>query len=84
MSKKVLIIDTSILCVWLKVPGMETCGTKDSPITFEYVNSKIEAEAKTGRTTFVLPIASIIETGNHITHIKGATKKRLSLNLQIF
>lgn len=75
MSKKVLIIDTSILCVWLKVPGMETCGTKDSPITFEYVNSKIEAEAKSGRTTFVLPIASIIETGNHITHIKRGDKK---------
>ena len=29
--KKVLIIDTSILCVWLKVPGKETCGTKRSP-----------------------------------------------------
>ncbi len=24
MSKKVLIIDTSILCVWLKVPGKDT------------------------------------------------------------
>ena len=24
--KKVLVIDTSVLCVWLKVPGKETCG----------------------------------------------------------
>ncbi len=77
MSKKVLIIDTSILCVWLKVPGMETCGTKDSPITFDDVNSKIAAEEKRGRTTFVLPIASIIETGNHITHIKRGDKKNV-------
>ena len=23
--KKVLVIDTSVLCVWLKVPGKETC-----------------------------------------------------------
>jgi len=25
--KKVLIIDTSILCVYLGVPGKDTCGT---------------------------------------------------------
>jgi hypothetical protein len=24
--KRILILDTSILCVWLEVPGMETCG----------------------------------------------------------
>lgn len=24
--KKVLILDTSILCVWLRVPGKVTCG----------------------------------------------------------
>lgn len=24
--KKVLDVDTSVLCVWLKVPGKETCG----------------------------------------------------------
>lgn len=24
--RKILIIDTSILCVWLKVTGMDTCG----------------------------------------------------------
>lgn len=74
--KKVLIIDTSILCVWLKVPGKETCGTKGQPITFEMVNAKIEAEKKSG-TTFVLPIASIIETGNHIAHVKKGDKKVL-------
>jgi len=27
--KKVLIMDTSILCVWLDVPGMATCGPDD-------------------------------------------------------
>ena len=26
--KKVLIIDTSILCVYLGVPGKEACGSK--------------------------------------------------------
>ena len=32
--KKVLIIDTSIMCVWLQVPGKETCG-KDGNIRDE-------------------------------------------------
>lgn len=29
MNKKVLIIDTSILCVWLDVPGMNKIVEKD-------------------------------------------------------
>ena len=67
MKKKVLIFDTSVLCVWLKVPGKETCGPDNSKMTYDIVNEKIEEEKKLG-TTFVLPIASIIETGNHIAH----------------
>ena len=70
MRKKVLIFDTSVLCVWLKVPGKETCGPDNNPLTFDIVNAKIEEEKKQG-TTFVLPIASIIETGNHIAHSTG-------------
>ncbi len=27
--RKVLIIDTSLLCVWLQVPGRETAGSDD-------------------------------------------------------
>ena len=70
MKKKVLIFDTSVLCVWLKVPGKETCGPDNSKMTYDIVNEKIEEEKKLG-TTFVLPIASIIETGNHIAHSAG-------------
>ena len=70
MKKKVLIFDTSVLCVWLKVPGKETCGSDNSKMTYDIVNEKIEEEKKLG-TTFVLPIASIIETGNHIAHSAG-------------
>jgi hypothetical protein len=29
MSKRVLIIDTSMLCCWLQVPGKETCGKNE-------------------------------------------------------
>jgi len=70
MNKKVLIIDTSILCVWLKVPGKDSCGSGTKIITYNDVNERIEQEKRQG-TTFVLPIASIIETGNHIAHSPG-------------
>ena len=70
MKKKVLIFDTSVLCVWLRVPGKETCGPEENRLNYEAVNDKIEEEKSQG-TTFVLPIASIIETGNHIAHSSG-------------
>lgn len=63
-------MDTSILCVWLKVPGKETCGTGLKSWDFDKVNAKIEGELESS-TTFVLPLASIIETGNHISQCQG-------------
>lgn len=73
MMRKVLVIDTSVLCVWLKVPGKETCGSSQALITYEMVAEKIEEERKLG-TTFILPLATIIETGNHIAHSSGDRK----------
>jgi len=64
--KKVLIIDTSILCIWLKVPGMDDCGPDDDKWNKQRLDEKIQREEQ-ARTTFVLPLASIIETGNHIS-----------------
>ena len=68
MKKHILIIDTSILCVWLQIPGMEECGRDSDKWTFKRVDEKVNKERKDG-TDFVLPIATIIETGNHIAHI---------------
>lgn len=65
-----MIIDTSILCVWLQVCGMEKCGSGENEITYQSVSEKIDSEKADG-TIFVLPLATIIETGNHITHAKG-------------
>jgi hypothetical protein len=62
---KVLVIDTSMLCAKLNVPGKETCGPTDDPWNQERVNQVLHVEAQQG-TTFVLPLAAIIETGNHI------------------
>jgi len=68
MSRKILIIDTSILNCWLKIPGKETCGPSNDQWTFERVKTLLEDE-KINKSTFVLPIATLIETGNHIAHL---------------
>lgn len=72
---KVLIIDTSILCVWLNVPGMDSCGPDHDRWDKQRVNTKIEQE-KASNTTFVLPLATIIETGNHIAQAPHSRKER--------
>lgn len=68
--KKVLIIDTSIMCVWLKVPGKETCGPDNNRWTYQRVVEAIEREIAEG-SILILPWATIIETGNHIAQAKG-------------
>ena len=75
--RKVLLIDTSLLCVWLKVPGKETAG--NNKWDFELVNEKILTEIEKG-TTLVLPLATVIETGNHIAQAKTSNSidKRIS------
>ena len=72
MRQKVLVIDTSILLVWFQVPGKETCGPDGDRWDHERVRTKLDAEEAAG-SLLVLPLASIIETGNHIAQ---APKKR--------
>ena len=63
MPSRVLIIDTSVLCCLLEVPGRETCGSEEE----RWDKSRIEMLlAKEQGSTLVLPLATIIETGNHI------------------
>lgn len=64
-NKHVLIMDTSVLCVWLKVPGKETCGSGENCLGFDKVNAEIQTAIE-ANYTLVLPLATIIESGNHI------------------
>jgi hypothetical protein len=73
--KRVLIIDTNIFCIWLDVPGKDTCGPDDNKWNKQRVKQKLDEEI-TKKTTFVLPLASIIETGNHIAQAKHSRKER--------
>lgn len=65
MSKRVLILDTSVLCCWLQVPGKDEAGPVNDRWTHARINTLLEEE-RTKDSTFVLPIATLIETGNHI------------------
>lgn len=64
--RKVVVIDTSILCVWLQVPGKSTCGSGQSVWTHPKVELFVQSEIQK-QATLVLPLAAIIETGNHIS-----------------
>lgn len=68
--RKVIIIDTSILCIWLGIPGKETCGSSNHQWDKPRVEALLQKEANES-TTFVLPLASILETGNHIAQAKS-------------
>lgn len=70
MSSKVIIFDTSVLCCWLQVPGKETCGPANDRWDYTRIRQKVDDETA-NNSTFVLPLASIIETGNHIAFASG-------------
>ncbi len=71
----VLVIDTSVLCVWMQVPGRESCGPSDDAWDHARVEKEIQSSIKAG-ACLVLPLTTLIETGNHIA---GATSKRFEL-----
>ncbi|QSB03100.1 hypothetical protein JWZ98_09305 [Methylomonas sp. EFPC1] len=73
--RKVLILDTSILCVWLNVPGKTDCGPDQDKWDSHRVAEKIQAEEE-DKTIFVLPLATIIETGNHIAQAQHCRRDR--------
>ncbi|PWK14815.1 hypothetical protein [Tumebacillus permanentifrigoris] len=78
---KVLVIDTSMLCCWLRVPGKETCGTTEDKWDYPRVDEKIQQELRTGSTTLVLPLATILETGNHIAQSAGGDRYNIAKGL---
>jgi hypothetical protein len=70
MRNRVLILDTSVLCCWIKVPGKQTAGPSNNRWDHDRINDLLTAERKLN-TIFVLPLATLIETGNHIAQASG-------------
>jgi hypothetical protein len=54
-----------LFCCWLKVHGKETAGHGADLWTWKRVDDEIK-DATEALGTIVLPLATIIETGNHI------------------
>lgn len=77
MAGKVLIFDTSMLCAWLSIPGKDTCGPIDDQWNKQRVDKKLQEEQRL-KTTFVLPLAAIIETGNHIAQAPSSNRYKLA------
>jgi hypothetical protein len=67
MYKKIWVIDTCVLLAWLDVPGKNTCEIEGEKWDKSYVEELIQ---QAENTTLVLPLATLIETGNHIAQIK--------------
>ncbi|TWI72223.1 hypothetical protein LZ24_01629 [Desulfobotulus alkaliphilus] len=72
--RRVIIFDTSILCVWLAIPGMDVCGSAENRWDKKRVAKRIEAGFKE-KALFVLPLATLIETGNHIAQASHSRKE---------
>jgi hypothetical protein len=75
MSRKVLILDTSVLCCLLRVPGKEEAGPQNDRWDHARINHLLDHEKQQG-SIFVLPMATIIETGNHIAQASGQRYER--------
>lgn len=77
MSKRVLILDTSVLCCWLQVPGKDKAGPKNDCWDHDRIDNLL-AQERARKSTFVLPIATLIETGNHIAQAPSLRFERAS------
>lgn len=69
MKRKVVILDTCLACVWLEVPRKEVVGADNDQWDTERVQCEITERTREGYE-IVLPIAVMIEMGNHIAQIK--------------
>jgi hypothetical protein len=78
--QQVIIIDTSILCVYLEVPGNEIVGKDDDKWDKQRVDQYLDERIK-HKAQFIVPVAAIIETGNHIAqanHQRFVTANRFA------
>lgn len=69
--KKIVVIDTNIFCVFLEIPGKDVCGSNGDIWNKARVDLELQ---KFNNHLLVLPLAAIIETGNHISQAPGDRK----------
>ena len=82
--RSVVVVDTSILCCYLDVPGRDTAGPLHNRWNHTRARNALDEEEQCG-SIIVLPLATIIETGNHIAqaiHSRYEVAHRFSLVVQ--
>ena len=67
MTKAVAIVDTSIFCEFLNIPTMNNSREKVFNKSQKLVNND---------TSFLLPMAAVYETGNHIAQLSDGGNRR--------
>ncbi|HRI50513.1 MAG TPA: hypothetical protein PLW65_10060 [Pseudomonadota bacterium] len=68
--RSAIIWDTSVLDVYLQVPGKQTCGPDEDKWDKERIDQLVQERSASG-TLFVMPVAVILECGNHIAQASG-------------
>ncbi len=76
MKRKILIFDTSVLLVYLNIPGRNVCNGP-LHLTHEMALETIEEKMQNGYF-FVLPVACVIEAGNHIAQCSQGNRHNLA------
>lgn len=66
--REVRFVDTSVLCNLLALPGK--CQDRDA------VTAEVRAVTLRSDVQLVLPVAAVIETGNHIAQLAEGSKRR--------
>lgn len=68
--RDVYFIDTSVLLNILSVPNRNQCESQIKNELMEYVRRNV---------VLILPLATIIETGNHIAHIDNGWQRNVHI-----
>jgi hypothetical protein len=71
VKRTIIVIDTSILTVHLRLPGHVSCGPQEDEWDYARIESHLKKQAAEG-ALFVLPLAAIIETAKHISQSGGS------------
>jgi hypothetical protein len=66
VKRPIIVIDTSILTVHLRLPGHVRCGPQEDEWDYVRIETHLNTKAAQG-ALFVLPLAAIIETAKHIS-----------------
>lgn len=65
---KVVFVDTSVLCNLLPVPGLDQQASE--------ISAQMADRLREDDALYILPITTVIETGNHIAQIKNGDHRR--------